>query len=396
MPHEPRARLARRLPRAPLLPLLLLLLHAAAAHLHTRLSAYEEFALALFLGVDGDCDGRETSPCFWEAQPPLPVDDEATASSLPLPGINSTNAIDAQANSTNATQATVPSAAVALRAPRWRPAKPAQPEFRFHEYAVGEAPQGCLRDRWLYFVGDSVTRETMYALMTLNGAPPWNNFSRSEEVWRTDAPEHPDEDSEGYCKGWQTEHTTTDCVRDFHVGGVRYSFAFVGLLHDAEQRARLRSLLNFTAEDQPDTVLFNTGIWNMVLRRCELADYAKTLHTLLHTIRTSGYTGKLYWLGQTRPNWGVSCANATKDIQMRALGFLAPPEHGHSRIIPVDRAHLAGNWEHPTWWWHICLNATLCERNDPSALWRVVRDGLHPTLLVQTAIAQHILNLICT
>jgi hypothetical protein len=45
-----------------------------------------------------------------------------------------------------------------------------------------------LARRWLFFIGDSVTRETLYALMTLNGAPPWVNFSVSEEVWRRDIP----------------------------------------------------------------------------------------------------------------------------------------------------------------------------------------------------------------
>jgi hypothetical protein len=57
--------------------------------------------------------------------------------------------------------------------------------------------------------------------------------------------------------------------------------------------------------------------------------------------------------------------------------------------------HLAGNLEQPQWWWRICLNATRCAAEDPATTFHTTRDGLHPNLLVQTAVAQHILNLIC-
>ena len=290
-----------------------------------------------------------------------------------------------------------------LLPPRWRPSKPHLPGFHYHEYAVGEAPKSCLAGRWLYFVGDSVTRETLYALMTLNGAPPWRNFSVSADVWRTDAPAAPDEDTEGPCKGWQTEHTTSDCFRDWTRDGVRYTFAFMGLLQAPAAREALRARLDFASTPgapQPDALFINTGVWSMVLERCDLVAYRHTLRSLLHAVRDGGYSGTLYWLGQTRQNWGMGCYAETLDIQMRMLGFLQPdgvsPElRPATRVVPVDRTHLAGNVELPLWWWRICLNATLCAVEEPHVTWHATRDGLHPSLLVQTAVAQHILNLLC-
>ena len=248
-----------------------------------------------------------------------------------------------------------------------------------------------------------MTRETLYALMTLNGSPPWRNFSVSADVWRTDAPAAPDEDVDGQCKGWQTEHTTADCFRDWTRDGVRYTFAFMGLLQAPAAREELRVRLNFAGTPgapQPDALFVNTGVWSMVLERCDLAAYRRTLRSLLHAVRDGGYRGDLYWLGQTRPNWGMGCYAETLDIQMRMLGFLQPdgvsPELlPATRVVPVDRTHLAGNVEHPLWWWRICLNATLCAVEEPHVTWHASRDGLHPSLLVQTAVSQHILNLLC-
>ena len=132
----------------------------------------------------------------------------------------------------------------------------------------------------------------MYALMTLCGFPPWRNFSVSADVWRSDAPAVPDEDVDGHCKGWQTESTTADtCFRDWTRGGVRFTFAFMGLLAAPEAREALRARLNFSAPGaaQPDAVFINTGIWSMVLERCEITAYRKTLRTLLHAVRDGGY-----------------------------------------------------------------------------------------------------------
>jgi len=372
-----------------------LLLAAAACGADTP---YEQFARALFLGADGGCDGRADTPCYWEAQPaPAPPPSPPPQPPQPPPGPPGAQL-----------QPPAPAAvAPLLLPPRWRPSKPHLPGFRFHEYAVGEAPKKrCLARKWLYFVGDSVTRETLYALMTLNGSPPWRNFSASADVWRADTPAVPDEDVDGHCKGWQTEHTTADCFRDWTRDGVRYTFAFVGLLNDdgaPGARDALRARLDFSAPGaaQPDALFVNTGVWSMVLQRCDIAAYRHTLRALLHAVRYGGYAGTLYWLGQTRPNWGMGCFAETLDTQMRMLGFLtpgggaAPALPPTMRIVPVDRLHLSGNVEQPQWWWRICLNATLCAAEEPHVTFHASRDGLHPTLTVQTAVAQHILNLLC-
>ena len=376
--------------------------HTACADAPYELTPYEQFAVSLFLGADGDCDGRAYTSCYWEAQP------SAGAQPLPPPLPPPAPHESVTPNVTLPVTAPPPPPPLPTsappRPPRWRPSKPALPSFFFHEFAVGEAaaPGGCLDGAWLYFVGDSVTRETFFALMTLNGAPPWRNFSASPDVWRADSPAAPQEDWEGECKGWQTEAASTYCFRDWTVGRVRYTFLFVGLLHEESARARLHEHLSFPpGAAAPTALFFNSGIWNSVLRPCEHDDYRRTLHTLLRAVRSSGYANKIYWLGQSRPNWGMSCAAALIDTQLRTLGFLHGGGHQHfasnasSPIIPVDRMHLAGNLEQPQWWWRICLNATRCAAEDPATTFFTSRDGLHPNLLVQTAVAQHILNLIC-
>ena len=211
----------------------------------------------------------------------------------------------------------------------------------------------------------------------------------------------PEEVAEGPCKGWQSDRTAADCHRDWTIDSVRYTFDFVGLLDAPGAADHLRGALRFAPGAAPDALFVNSGVWNMVLRRCDLAAYEAQLRALLEAVRDSGYAGPLYWLGQTRPNWGVACWAETVDLQHRLLGLAGPSRSpvlpASMRVVPVDRLHLAGNVEAPRWWWRICLNATLCAANpdDPAVSWHASRDGLHPSLLVQTAVAQHILNLLC-
>ncbi len=176
------------------------------------------------------------------------------------------------------------------------------------------------------------------------------------------------------------------CFRDWTESGVRYTFVFLGLL---EHNLYLPDMLQF-GDKQPDALFVNHGIWPMVLRKCDIAYYGHSLHSLLHMVR-SAYKGKLYWLGQSRPNWGMSCYTETMEVQMRALDLLGERHPERHRIVPIDRMHLAGNFEHPQWYDFICFNATKCMEGDAAAMWPVTRDLLHPSLTVQTAIAQHIL-----